>query len=355
MWQRGMMVRSVAALVATAGVSGSALGWNQHGHMMIAYLAYQHLTEAQRQSVVAILKGNPKIEAMLSLGLGEFDNTPEAQAKRDMYIFMRAAYWADMIRDKSNEMNGENRPTWHYIDFPFVLEGTPGEDEGGPNLPEPPTEWTPGTDPITLPQAIEMCLHDAKEAGTAAEARAIRLCWLLHLIGDMHQPLHSTSMYSARYFRGDRGGNMIVVRAEDQTINLHALWDNMAGLGPRVGEDAPGAMSGPPTITELERAEAAAKAAVELAAKPEVSGESLGKELQIKTMLGWLGESKFLAQQVVYAGGTFPKIDAAATREDPAPVPEGYMSKAREVSDKQVVLAGHRLAEVLKQVADAPR
>jgi hypothetical protein len=148
---------------------------------------------------------------------------------------------------------------------------------------------------------------------------------------------------------------MIVVRAEDQTINLHALWDNMAGLGPRVGEDAPGATAGPPTITELERAEAAAKAAVELAAKPEVSGESLGKELQIKTMLGWLGESKFLAQQVVYAGGTFPKIDAAATREDPAPVPEGYMSKAREVSDKQVVLAGYRLAEILKQVADAPR
>ena len=57
---------------------------------------------------------------------------------------------------------------------------------------------------------------------SAAAARAIALCWVLHLIGDIHQPLHTGSLYTASLFEtGDRGGNAIRIDGS----NLHARWD----------------------------------------------------------------------------------------------------------------------------------
>ena len=59
-------------------------------------------------------------------------------------------------------------------------------------------------------------------ASAPTPARAITLCWVLHLIGDIHQPLHTGSLYTASLFEtGDRGGNAI--RIDDS--NLHSRWD----------------------------------------------------------------------------------------------------------------------------------
>src|SRR5262249_23082933 len=59
------------------------------------------------------------------------------------------------------------------------------------------------------------------------DVKAIAYCWLLHLVGDLHQPLHATSLFSADHFRkGDEGGNKIpLVRGK----NLHSVWDGLLG------------------------------------------------------------------------------------------------------------------------------
>jgi hypothetical protein len=55
----------------------------------------------------------------------------------------------------------------------------------------------------------------------------LALTWLLHLIGDLHQPLHTTALYAVDLFpTGDRGGNDVGVRG---ATNLHALWDGALG------------------------------------------------------------------------------------------------------------------------------
>jgi hypothetical protein len=55
------------------------------------------------------------------------------------------------------------------------------------------------------------------------------LAWLFHDVGDIHQPLHSTALFSLRLFReGDCGGNLIKTF---QAFNLHAVWDQFPGRG----------------------------------------------------------------------------------------------------------------------------
>jgi hypothetical protein len=61
------------------------------------------------------------------------------------------------------------------------------------------------------------------------DQRATALAWLFHLVGDVHQPLHTAQMFTWDYPDGDRGGNEICVRvtADRTPLNLHALWDGL--------------------------------------------------------------------------------------------------------------------------------
>lgn len=348
-----MAWRVVPAIVVPL-LAAPAWGWNAHGHMVVGYIAWQNLDEAERSKITAILKGNPQLYQMLAADLGPEPTTPDEQAARDRHVFMRGTYWADMVRDKDNPMHAENRPTWHYINLPFVHESTPGENEGGGFDGEPRMNWSPGDEVQTLPQAIDACLYDAKRSDLSADQRAVRIAWLLHLIGDMHQPLHASTLFSRRYPRGDRGGNLIIVRTDDgRPINLHALWDNIGGTGREtLAAVEPQAPVGPSALEAPipwpERVRVAEQAAQQLLSRADLSDEALDRELQIRTMLGWLGESRFIAEQVAYQAGAFPSIEAASTMEEPTALPEGYMDTGRQVAEKRLVLAGKRLAIILK-------
>jgi S1/P1 Nuclease len=61
------------------------------------------------------------------------------------------------------------------------------------------------------------------------ERKAIALAWLFHLVGDLHQPLHTAQLFTVEYPRGDRGGNEICVCVTQagQPIDLHRFWDGV--------------------------------------------------------------------------------------------------------------------------------
>lgn len=60
--------------------------------------------------------------------------------------------------------------------------------------------------------------------------RAFMARYLLHLAGDIHQPLHSTCMYNETFPTGDLGGNFIKINTRNSgELNLHAFFDSMAG------------------------------------------------------------------------------------------------------------------------------
>jgi hypothetical protein len=61
------------------------------------------------------------------------------------------------------------------------------------------------------------------------ERKAIALAWLFHLVGDIHQPLHTAQLFTVEYPQGDRGGNEICVRVTQagQPMDLHRFWDGV--------------------------------------------------------------------------------------------------------------------------------
>jgi hypothetical protein len=136
-------------------------------------------------------------------------------------LFMLAAPWADDIRMQA-KLQREAR--WHYINFPFKPTGE--SEDIKPLAPHP--------DNILSALAENQRIVKSQ---ASADQRAIALAWLLHLIGDVHQPLHTIQLFSREYPHGDRGGDEVCIRLAPgrAPLDLHRLWDGVITSTNNVG------------------------------------------------------------------------------------------------------------------------
>jgi hypothetical protein len=162
--------------------------------MLSAAITYQVLQQenpATIEKVKTILEKHPWYTNQWQARL---QDVPAAD--RDMVLFMQAARWADDIRsnDKQN-----HRAQWHYINWPFKPEGQPASVQ----IKDP--------EPVNILPAMAENENVVKKESDP-ERRAIALAWLFHLVGDIHQPLHTAQLLTVEYPQGDRGGNEICVQ-----------------------------------------------------------------------------------------------------------------------------------------------
>ena len=306
----------------------SASAWWDSGHRLVALVAWSRMDTATRVRVLKLLGQHPQVNK-------HFTPPDELrdQSMRNQWVISQAAVWSDLVRKTDRD-----RPTWHYINRPLFLS------DDARRLLEPrlkvnlstvvPPAASLATQELNVIQAITLCRRRlaARDAGDAE--RAVCVTWLCHMVGDVHQPCHSTASFTAKRFPlGDRGGNDVPIQGRKKTINLHMYWDGQFGGGRSLSGD-------------LVR-----RAAVLLADRKLVAaGRRAEKQLQAEA---WVSESHRLAQQVVYS----PKILAAirrgeadAEKEIPAvALSRAYAKQAQAVSRQRVVEAGFRLARVLKE------
>jgi len=218
-------VISFASLaVFSAGVSAvDALAWNNLGHKVVAEIAWQQLEPEQRKSIVETLRRHPKFDRDFVSKMDDNSLTGD-KAIEDHWIFLHAATWPDIIRDDKEY----DRPDWHYIDLPTFLDLSDKSAFAG-KLPVNISTEFPSAIPqkeFNAVQAIQLCKAMlASKAGP--DVKAMAYCWLMHLVGDIHQPLHCTALFSVEHFpKGDKGGNYIKVQ---RGKNLHSLWDGLLG------------------------------------------------------------------------------------------------------------------------------
>src|SRR6185295_6812220 len=165
---------SVLVLVGGFGsLPSTASAWNIPGHMVTASVAYQILREEKPTAigaVRAILEQHPWYAERWREHL---EKIPEAE--RDEFLFMLAARWPDDIRTRDR---AQHRGPWHYTNFPFKPAG------------QPDSVTTKPPEPVNILTALAL---NEKLANTEADAgrRAVALAWLFHLVGDVHQPLHT--------------------------------------------------------------------------------------------------------------------------------------------------------------------
>ena len=185
--------------------------WNIPAHMLSGALAYQIL-QRESPSTIAVVKtaleSHPWFE---SHWRAQLEKLPAAD--RDEMFFMLAARWADDIRTKDRS---QNRGPWHYINLPFKPEGQPDSVRT-----KPPAK-------VNILTALTENERIAKNGSTRSE-RSIALTWLFHLVGDVHQPLHTSALFTVDYPDGDRGGNEICARPAPnrKAIDLHRFWDGV--------------------------------------------------------------------------------------------------------------------------------
>ncbi|WP_024889456.1 S1/P1 nuclease [Luteimonas huabeiensis] len=176
-----------AALVlcGLALACGDALAWGPRGHRLVAGIAEAGLTPTARVQVDALLKGEP--EPTLA----------------------GVANWADQLREHDPDL-GRRSARWHYVN---IAESGCRYDAA---------RDCPGGDCVV--EAIRAQAAILGDAAQPVEARRQALKFVVHFVGDVHQPMH------AGYAR-DRGGNTVQINQPDGTrdgygTNLHALWDS---------------------------------------------------------------------------------------------------------------------------------
>ena len=210
--RRRLITACVFVIVMMTAASGFA--YNKPAHKVSGAIAYDVLLQNSSetvQEIVALLKQHPYYEEHW---MGELESLPAAD--RDCGLFMLAAEWPDVVR--SDKKHPEyNHPKWHYTDEPFKPDGQPDSIKVLP------------PDQENIMMAYEKNLAVLRNVSETPQNRAIALCWVFHLIGDIHQPCHTTSLFTTDYPEGDKGANLVFIKAkpDSEAIKLHWFWDDL--------------------------------------------------------------------------------------------------------------------------------
>src|SRR5678815_3008253 len=209
-----------AILSAVAAVPLQVAAWNTSTHMVTGAIADRILENDSPRTVSVIKTLLEKHPWYADRWRDDVEKLPESQ--RGEMLFMLAARWADDIRMQAKI---QRQTKWHYINFPFQPSGEPEDIK-----PLPP-------DPDNILSALAENRRIVKNQ-VSENQRAIALAWLFHLVGDVHQPLHTVQLFTREYPNGDRGGGDFCLRvAQDRAaLSLHRLWDGLITSSNNVGQ-----------------------------------------------------------------------------------------------------------------------
>lgn len=300
----------------------SCLAWSEGGHHLIAVMAFESLSPDQQAELSAILKEHPRFAE---------DFKPPAKisepAEIQRWLIGRAGYWPDVARSHPEF----NRPNWHYQLGATMTVGDPVNVPARPGF--VPADATLATESLHISQAIQLCRAVLKDRSRPKSERALAICWLMHLVGDAHQPCHAGSLYYAKVFPdGDRGANAIPTK---QFKNLHALWDGLLGPLFDAGD-----------IQRRERSIVADRAMwheAQLAARASTGLDPLR----------WLNESEEFGRSSVYTTEIMTPIEAVARGASSTlheiDLSEKYLQAAGQVARRRAAFAASRLAVLLAE------
>lgn len=308
----------VFAFVALCAADARA--WDDAGHRITAYIAWQRMSPRARENVIRILRSAPE-DSHLSAFYMSAGVEPEDVRKRE--YFKLVATWADIVRDRSFEMRYKkyHHSNWHYDDLFWRQENgrvveIEGMEEGG--------------------QAVRRLAEFDKlirSGGAPDREKAIAIAWIMHLGGDIHQPLHTSGRVTATEPKGDQGGNLFLLtpqgtpRVDEE--NLHWFWDSIVKRQLPPEADLCGSEYVERMAARMMRAHPFAR---------------MRDGLRLGDYEAWKRESFAYNNTDVFS----PTLVRFQT---PSPA---YRRNAFRVAERQLALAGYRLGETLNSVFDVP-
>lgn len=247
--------------VLCAGSLQTALGWGQKGHDVTAYIAECNLTPEAAQEIDRVLDGHSPV------------------------------YYANWLDSASHTPEYAYTRTWHYanIDEGYTYDTMPKEPAG---------------DVVT---AVNDLVAELKSKELSAEKEAEALKMLIHLVGDMHCPMHLGRL-------SDLGGNRRPVRFFNRETNLHSVWDTNL---PEAAHNW--------SYTEW-------KEQIDRLTDEEKAGITAGEPAD------WAKETHEIYKEIYASSPEGTKIEY------------DYIFKYTPVIEKQFLRGGHRLARLLNEI-----
>ena len=264
----------VAVTLACLLQSFSVFGWNALGHRLIAAIAYDHMTGHAKQL------------------FGHYNQAMDQVYKPGTWE--DAAVWLDTLRYQDISWFA----TMHYVDIPFTDDGS--------SLPEP--------QDINAIWAVEKATQTLLNKYPTDFDKGLSLRVLLHVVSDIHQPMHAVTRVSIKFPEGDRGGNLVPLSMNPVAKNLHAYWDRGAGL-----------LSSKKPFTQLK--------IIALATEIEQTWPCSDVDATINPRR-WAEESHQIAVKEAYQ----------------LPIDNKYQHNAVVISEQRIAIAGCRIALLLNKI-----
>ena len=168
-----LVYRLLFSLLLLSFATQEILAWGQKGHDVTCEIAERHLTRKARKAVTRLLEGKSMV------------------------------YWSNWLDNASHTPEYAYTKTWHYknIDAGVLFEDAELEPKG---------------DVVT---AINKQMQTLKDKASSTDSKRLALKMLIHLVGDVHQPMHMGH-------KSDLGGNRWMVQFFGREKNLHGIWDS---------------------------------------------------------------------------------------------------------------------------------
>nr|WP_294560022.1 S1/P1 nuclease [uncultured Rhodopila sp.] len=204
----GWLTAVVLAFALNVVSCGPAVAWGDEGHEVIALIAQARLDPAVRKAVSALLAADPD--------------------PLTAHTIAAEATWADKLRESGDARQRTRQ--WHFVDIEI---SEPDLDQACFGHPPVPTNVPASNGPAQecVVDKVQEFAAELANPATGPEEQIVALKFLLHFVGDLHQPLHASDDH-------DRGGNDKPVSAAGfKPGNLHHFWDTafVERLGPNAG------------------------------------------------------------------------------------------------------------------------
>ena len=330
----------LGTLILCCVMAPNLYAWDHPSHMTTGAIAFAEIEQArpglmEKIGLIFMRHADP---AAFWVAAGDAKG-----AERARLMFIEGARWPD-----DNKWTIHDRPTWHTARWAIVADDVPPEAKAA-------AEARKGR---PTGQAIEaLVLNYAVLSSTESNPteRAVALSWLLHLVGDIHQPLHVSDQFSKKFPGGNGAGTQEYVAdpLRDSAIPLHMLWDSNIFRSTELEDIDRNAQE---LMKEFPRSE-----------YPELNAIEGPVDFE-----GWARESYQVAVDFAYGYGieTVKDPDAGldpdkavkkmvlfvlegiSPVENAPEVPAEYWEQLQHIAKRRITLAGYRIADSIIAAAD---
>ena len=331
---------AIAGALVLATSTTNLQAWDHPGHMTSAAIAYSDIKQARPdliENIGLLFLAHPD-PAPFWVAAGEAKG--EERARR---MFIECARWADDSKFTNND-----RLTWHTARWPIVAENAPAEARAA-------AEAKKGRPVGQAIEAADLNFAMLSNHESTPSERALALCWVMHIVGDIHQPMHVSDLYSEEFPTGNAAASLSYVDdpLTDSTIPLHILWDSNVLRNP--------------SLEVVDQAAGAFRQKYPRSSYPELKSIPVNSPDFFRQ---WASEGHQVAVDWAYDIETVRDQDTGQDADqlvqnmvnfilngvspvEHAPeVPATYWEKLQQTSERRITLAGYRIADLVLAAAD---